>query len=381
MSASHLSHVPTAFFCALCMWSVVRLLRTRRRLFGLTAGLGMGMAFLCRPLTALAVGGVIGLGPLWYWRRALRRWPAVGAALLLAVLGIGLLMAYQHQATGDYLTAGHKVGLGRRAKYGFGEIDFARTHTVVLGLEHTRQRMQAMNRDVLGWPVPALLVALLPFLLGHTRKEDVWLLLPALVLLLAYMAFWYFEHYYPGRYIFAGVPMLIVLAARGCRQAATSLRGGEAGARRAVPAVVTACLLFNLAVFLPHRVAGFGGTFADVETVLPRVLAAHDFSGALVFVDAVERSHDLLDPFNDFYGTAFMRNDLDFDGDTVFVRNLRERNHEMVALHPDRDYFLYRYHRGLDKALVFRLRFDGEQQRAEPMAMESDYVMPPEGGD
>lgn len=376
MSSSHLSHIPTAFFCALCMWSVVRLLRTRSWGFGALAGFAMGMAFLSRPLTALVVGVVIGLAPLWYWRRALVRWRAVGAALLLAALGVGALLAYQQEATGDFRVAGHEVGLGRRAKYGFGKIDFARTHTVELGIEHTARRMEAMNRNVLGWPVPVFLLALLPFLSGRARREDVWLLLPSLGLLLAYMAFWYFEHYYPGRYIFAGVPMLIVLAARGCMLAASALRRRPELIRRAAPTAATACVLFNLFVFLPNYTASYGGTFADVEMVLPRVLEDHDFSNSVLFMDAVERSQDYLDPFNDFYGTGFMLNDLDFSGDMVFARNLRERNAELVERHPDRDYYLYRYHRTHDKALLYRLEFGAEGQVAVPLEVASDHVLP-----
>ena len=376
LSSTHLSHVPTAFFCALCMWAVVRLLRTRGWGYGALAGFAMGMAFLCRPLTALVVGAVIGLAPLWYWRRSLSRWRAVAAALLLAALGVAVLLAYQHVATGDCLTSGHEVGMGRRARFGFGTIDWARTHTVEIGAAHSARRMQALNEDVLGWPLPAYFFALLPFLLARARKEDVWLLLPSLGLLLVFMAYWYYEQYFPARYIFAAVPMLLVLAARGCTAAHAALEGRSAWTPAAVPAAIAAGILFNLCVFLPERTAIYGETYADVETVLPRVLAAHDLSGSVLFMDSVDRLKDHTDPFNDFYATGFMLNDLDFAGDIVFARNLKERNRALAERFPDRDYYLYRYHRGRDRALLYRVAFDGAEQVVTPLETDCDLLMP-----
>ena len=146
------------------------------------------------------------------------------------------------------------------------------------------------------------------------------------------------------------------------------------------PAVIVGCTVFNAFLFIPSHTEIFGETYADVETVLPKVLADHDVSGSILFMDSIDRLADHTDPFNDFYATGFMRNALDFDGDIVFARNLKERNHELANRHPDRTCYLYRYHRGLDKGLLYRMYFEGDSYEVKPVASDAPYlVQPPRG--
>ena len=70
LAGTHLSHVPAALFLTLGWLQVVRLLRTGGMRHGLGAGIAWGLAFLCRPMCALVVGGVMALGVLVRWRRA-----------------------------------------------------------------------------------------------------------------------------------------------------------------------------------------------------------------------------------------------------------------------------------------------------------------------
>ena len=65
---------------------------------------------------------------------ALRNIRGILAAVVMAGLAAGLLLAFQHATTGDAFLPGHKIGLERRAKFGFVKLDHARTHTVAIGL-------------------------------------------------------------------------------------------------------------------------------------------------------------------------------------------------------------------------------------------------------
>ena len=380
LSATHLSHVPTALFCTLCMWSTCRLLQTRRWAFGALAGLSLAVAFLCRPLTTVVVGIVIGLGPAWYWRRWPHLWKGLLAALFAVACGIAMLLIWQHVTTGNFLTPGHTIGIGRRAKFGFGVIDWARIHTPAVGIRYSVLRLKVLNAKVLGFPIPTYLIALIPLLLGRARRADVWLLLPSIALLLTYCPYWYFEDYYPARYLFSGVPMLIILAARGYDCLVQRMAETRSLRMRRVPAAILAgSFCFQLAVFTPDYFDSFPSYHGDVESVLPKVVRDYDITHAVVFIDAIEPMTYLNDKFNDFYATGFMRNTLTFDGDVIYARNLREENGRLAALYPERDLYFYRYIRSINKAYLYRVTFEGGKPHAIPVRPHTrDLAMPPE---
>ncbi len=99
------------------------------------------------------------------------------------------------------------VAKGERARLGFGS-HFA----LAAAEEHTERRLRAVNEQLLGWPVPALWLVMLPFLLGRARGKEAWLLGPLAALLIGYAFYWYFEAEIPGRYLFEALPMLLILS-------------------------------------------------------------------------------------------------------------------------------------------------------------------------
>jgi hypothetical protein len=367
LAGTHLSHIATALMLTVCFWSVVRLLKSGRSLYGVIAGGAWAVAFLSRPLTALVVGVVIALGPLAQWKRSLQAWRGVLLAGLLAVAGAGTLASWQYVTTGDARTPGHEVGLGRRGKYGFVRLDWARTHTPRLGAIHTLGRMRAVNDKLLGWPVPALIVVLLPFLRRRARATEWWLAAPWLGLLAAYSAFWYWEEYFPGRYTFCAMPMLLVLAGRGCTQLDRPASGNTAIAGRSpgplALALLTGGCVYALLIGRPHELRRFTDHHGDVESILPRAMEAYAVSNSVVFLDAKGSEPELGDTRNDYYGTGFMRNQLDFQGDLVFARYLRGRNRVLMDAYPGRRYFHYVYVRGANTAVLYEMFPDGEGVR------------------
>ena len=170
LSATHLSHTPTAFFCALCAWAVLKMLKTGRFGWGVLAGSAWSVAFLCRPLTALVMGVITAIMPLCNWKQSLRAWKGIVAAILLAAAAGGTLAAFQHITTGDYRRPGHTIGLGRRGKFGFVYLDHARTHTPQLGFTHTMRRMAHLNKNALGWPLP-MSFRVYPFFTDEIQRE------------------------------------------------------------------------------------------------------------------------------------------------------------------------------------------------------------------
>ena len=354
LSASHLTHVPTAFFLVLCLWATLRLVRLCSYRYGVLAGLAWSLAFLCRPLTALIVGSAIALWPLINWRRTLTAWPAVLLALLLAgAAGFGL-GAWQKAVTGDPFTPGHEIGMGRRGVMGFARLDWARRHTPELGLLFTLGRMRVVNDELLGWPLPALLIVLWPFLRGRWGIREAWLLMPWFGLLGVYATYWYWESCYPARYTLSAMPMLLMLAARALTGPAARA-GGRLGFGPA-QTLLAGSLAFSVLVSVPHNFARFTVIWGDVERVLPGVIARHGITNAVVFLNAEGISDKSMDDENDYYATGFIRNTLDLQGDVVYARDLSDENLRLMRAYPGRRYYRYVLFRDRAEAVLTELR-------------------------
>jgi hypothetical protein len=365
LSATHLTHVPTACFLVLCLWATLRLIRIGAWRYGVLAGSAWSVAFLCRPLTALVVGAAFALWPLANWRRALAVWPAVLLALLLAGTGIFGLAAWQKAVTGDPFTPGHEIGMGRRGKMGFVRLDWARTHTPALGLEFSLKRMRVVNDELLGWPLPALLIVLWPFLRGRWGGREAWLLAPWFGLLGVYAAYWYWESCYPARYTFCAMPMLLMLAARALTGPAS-----EAGVRlRRRPALILLAggLIFSLGASLPLNFARFTPLWGDVERLLPGVVGGHGITNAVVFLAAHGRSDEGMDDQNDYYATGFRQNTLDLQGDIVYARDLRGSNLKLMHAYPGRRYYRYVLFRDRGEAVLTELREQDGRLVSDPV--------------
>lgn len=361
LSGMHLSHVPTGLFMSLCLLALLRLLRTDRWSYGIAAGLAYGMALLCRPLTAAVVGACFGVVLLFRPRRVLRNWCGIAAAAIMVAIAVLVYLLFQKAITGDMFLAGHVVGMGRRGKFGFVRLDSIRTHTPVIAAMFTGMRIRALNDNILGWPVPSLLVAVVPFILGRRGVRYFLLLLPLPALLAVYACYWYYESYFPARYTFAAVPLVFILCARMLILVDRLCRKKSIHARRIFSFAICSSLLFLVGISTPLRVRGYDARFGDVEGVLPKVIKEYAITNAVVFMDSKGKAEFEENILNMYYATGFMRNDLDLENDVIYVHNLREHNPRMLETYPDRSFFLYRYLRHRNKACLYRIeKEDGE---------------------
>lgn len=360
LAATHLSHTATALFCVLCLWAVLRLGRTGGVRYGLVAGAAWGAAFLCRPLDALLLGSLFALVPLFSPRRSLLQWRAIVVALAIAVLAALTLAWHQHVLTGDALTPGHKIGMGKLGSFGFINIPRSKVHTPARAVEFTLLRLRALNDRLLAWPVPFLLFPVFALVAGPIRRRDLLLLACPLVLAGAFAFYWWYEVYFPARYLSAGVPMLLILGSRGLLLLGDAAsRWGEV-AGRLFAGILCGCVLFAVLVATPQQFAAVRRNSGDVEQTLPRVVEAYDIHHAVVFMDQVNRGgKDEADDENDYFATGFTRNTLDLDGDILYARNSREENWRLIERYPGRSYYLYRYDRGSRKAFLYRLLPEG----------------------
>ena len=377
LSGLHLSNMATTVFLGLAVLSLCKLWKTSRWIWGGLAGLCWGMAFLCRPVDAAVVGAIGALGFVFPVRRFWTCRLGIVSGLAVALVAMGVMLGFQQITTGDWQTPGHELGMGSYGKFGFVQLTPWKAHTPEAGLRFTMMRLRALNENLLGWPIPSLLVVMLPFILGRARVREFLLLLPMIGLLGTFAFFWYYEACFPARYISAGIPYLFLLAARGLMdlQEVLSSRRVLSG----LSAMLALAGLLFLGVGLPFHFKNYGQDYYDVEGVLPRVVRDYGISNALVFMDSVGVDGRKMDDTNDYYATGFLRNGLELTNDVLFARNLRERNVELARHHPERALYLYRYHRLLEQAQLYRMVQNGNELQMLPVKPRTrDLIAVPE---
>jgi hypothetical protein len=301
-------------------------------------------------------------------------------AILVALVGAGTLLVFQKAITGDPLKPGHVVEMGSAARLGFGQVgDWSAIHTKLEAVEHSILRLEALNRHLLGWPVPSFLLVLVPFIVLGPSRRDVWLLLPLVLLLAFFSLYWYFEAYYPARYLFAAVPMLFVLSARGWQLMSDVGRCRGYLTSRLPSVLLVWGLIYSVASGNGEYHRFFTPDHGDVESVLPRVIDSYGVENALVFMESVGEHPRGWDERNDYFATGFFRNNLELDGDVVYARKPNggpPAQERLIERYPGRQVYLYQYDRGKGRARLYRYAVEnGRITVSAPIEPHDDLLL------
>jgi len=267
---SYFSHVQAAFFITLSYYLLVQANWGLRPWLTAGAGAALGMAFLCRELSALLVAPsltVCLVAHLWSrrytqgWRIA---WPAIAWAVGGALFAT-IYVLYNWHITGDPLLSPRGI-VDPTDRYGFGPgHGWWPTHTVAAGLINTDQSLTGLILDLFGWPYyMALAVPLLPFVLGRATWWDI--LNAAMIVSVVVGMIGYFYHGIAigPRYYYEVVPALLILSARGIDalgDATTSvlvrLRRVHVAGSFATLVVLIALMAPNVLFYLPRHLELF----------------------------------------------------------------------------------------------------------------------------
>ncbi len=352
LGSTYLNHAPTAFGILLAAWGVLSCLNIHdvggkvSLSHGLLAGLGISLAFLCRPADTFACGIVIGIVAMTHPDKAWKaRWPFIVAIIILAMAVI-LHLSWTQVQTGDWRVPGHAFCMGKCGKYGFTP-DFGPGKAVY----HAYLRSVEFGAKATGWPVPVFLTALIPLTFRDKRGMAVWLWLFFIGLSTVYFFYFWYEHCFPARYLFVSVPMMIILASAGWEAIADAYSFP-------LSKVVLVPALLGVLLFLPLHLSSFDDHWYDIERHLPKVIAKSGIHNAVVIYDEIEYARDRDDRVNKYYASAFIRNALDFNGDIVYVHNLRSENSKLPRLFPGRKIYLYRFWRTTNKVELYREDFN-----------------------
>lgn len=226
LSGALVSHLVTMALLTIFAWGFVR---TRRRDrtpaigFAVLAGATLGLAFITRPWTTLAIGLPFAVQALI---DLARRWRLVWRAYLSMLLVFGaiavILPLYNAALTGSPLTNTYELWWSMdRIGFGPGIGASPGGHNLYTAIVNFRLDFSIFGQMLSGWPdVIGVSLAWLPIIAGlllppMTKRE--WaLLLPPVMLIGAHFLYWARgSSFYGPRYYAEAMPFLWLVAARG----------------------------------------------------------------------------------------------------------------------------------------------------------------------
>lgn len=349
-----MAHPGCLVFMALFTLGVAKVVKDPARIgWAIVAGFAWGMAFNTRPLTAVAMGGVIGAISLitMPWRRF--RWTLIPAFAVPVMLMALVYFGYNYVLTGDPMLAPFtkwdpKDKLGFGPDVGLSYIpDHDRGHSFEKAITRNMQfTLDVLGRNLTGWGFATLPLLLVPLLSGWSLRRALGLAAVIGSLVVAYF-FYYTPSVFAGqaRYWSETMPMMVMLLALGlavirrvvvrpCRALALPYPGRTARSAMWLTGGVLTIASSSLA-WAPlidecsHHYWGQGPMLRDL-------VEAEGLDNAVVFVVADHYRIHAREMKWDIYGTALALNTPSLDGPVVYARDLGERNLELMAHYPGR---------------------------------------------
>jgi hypothetical protein len=308
------------------------------------AGLALGCLLITRPFDAIGVSLPFALYSLVRALRGDRALLRQGIIIAAIVLIFGLLLkAYWYSLAG---TVGNPYTvLWPYDRPGFGPNFGPQGYTLPTGLRYLRSNMHDLATGFLGWPgYLNVLFLLLPFILRPRDRWNYLLLVSFLSLAALHVTYWYYGGRDAGfpRYYYAGLPMLLLVTARGVELAAFALHrlfhrvdlsseedtsGAHLLAKLPIYLLLIGLILYNVLVYLPPNLNAFRGK-SDITAVPLRVVQEADITRAIVFVADVEHWYD--------FAVFFSANSPSLDSNVVYAIYGSEPQAQAVrALYPD----------------------------------------------
>lgn len=360
-SGNLLSHNTGTFYILMSLLFIVK--RDRALLYGALAGLFFGLGINTRPLNMVALVfpfGALMLAYLYQTRTRPRPWLLHTVAFVCVTLVlVAAMFAYNWQVTGTFETT-YSGGTGGNASELYG---FTEGHSVGIGIRNMQALLSTLLMVITGWPIwVGLAFVFMPFLLGTRDRWDYFVLSCALVQILAYAGYRFSGVFEGPRYWYETMPFLALLAGRGIVLSAAALNQASAWVlsrlrRRQVPqprlagsllvGALLACLigwgtggwLFGWnqeqdSPNVPYQAEEMDGVFG-VDDRLASLADNMDLQNALVLVKPCgffRSSH--------CFGSVFLRNNVDFDGDVVWLYYVEDQVEETIEAFPGRDVYV-----------------------------------------
>jgi hypothetical protein len=347
LSSLYLSYVSVVFFFLLSLSFLLKGLQRAQRSFLFLSGLAFGGAILVAPMVAIALDIP---WAIFLFRQLLRRNLRISSAAALCcgpVVSVFLFFAYRVAAGGDSFVFWPNDALSLGSGYEAGSFALPAAATggptmryFLQAIADLNNRLHYFSAYLLGWPLPSLLLAAVPFATASKNKWDYLLLGQLICVPLVFFFFFHTEFILGPRYYLAMTPAALILAARGF-QAAPLLRNRVTGSSEGISHVfltvlILVCIAFNFAYFLPSRlqynnVSSYA--FKQLPSPVQRHVESAQIHNAVVFINDF--------PFYLAYGAGLWLNDPALSGDIIYAHDFGVDNILLMRQYSGRKYYRY----------------------------------------
>lgn len=344
MSATYLAHSAALFWGVLSMASAEALRRTHSLKYGVAAGACLGLLFMTRPFEGLLVGSWLVIWIAWRLAGPVRA-PALLACGSTAFFFIAATLSYNRMVTGSYLlfptTTGvateydaeqNRFGFGSDRGFGWTAVDPLPGHGIRDILINANHNLYWLQFESFAWPSGSLAVLAVGFVLLRPERRDwLWIGLAATVVF-GHSFYWFSGGPdYGARYWYQVLPAIVLLTARWFVR--LTERSGPLpwtprfGVRATI--ALTGAVVIATVVVMPWRATNKYPGRRGMQSGLAKLEKQHDWSNALIFIDA---------GIPEDYSSAFIRNSPDTAMRApLYVRHLNEDADSAVsAAFPDR---------------------------------------------
>ncbi len=325
MNSTMMSHTSCATACLLFLLLLWQTLERKSGGRAFLATFFLGLAVTIRPYTAFLIALPGAAMVLLEIIRSRGRTLRLAVFFLLGpVIPLALLFYYNYLTTGHTLVFGYQYLYGKTIALGFGSRQFPHPHALLEGLRMCHSRLLALSQNLLELAVPALVIAVLPFLLRKIDKKTVWLGATFLSLPLGYIFYFFQDLYYQPRFLFESSAALLILCGLGISLAAREWKNPSLG-RYFLVLVLLALLIFIPVRIFSSRRAG------DVGRELIREIETQHINNSLVLIQEL------------YYPMGMMLQSPFLDGDNIYVRELKGQEQTILDSYPGRR--AYRFYR------------------------------------
>ncbi len=329
MSSEYMNHASALLFASLFLLFFFRTVRDGSQLINpVLAGVFIGLVANIRPYTALAVATPFAIYCLVLSFRSPKRYLLRFLLLLLFTLAVtSLVFVYNYFANGNPWLFGYVVKWGPGHEVGFGHSGWGPPHTPYQGLLNMGNNLNLLNKYLLEWPIPALVIILVPFALGTRNRNDWLLFLCFLALTVAYFFYWFHNLCFGPRFLYESSTALVILTARGLlllpelTKRLLKLPPFQPGFFARTFFLI---LLFLFSVALVPLWQGYH-TYGSVSGTVHRNVRKAKLDNALVFCANL--------------GNGFSYNQLNLDGPVVYCKDWGIFNPALTLAYPDRRYY------------------------------------------
>lgn len=330
MSSEYMSHASALFFCTLFYFFFVQTVQKSNIGYAFAAGSCLGLLFLIRPYSAVAVTLPACLYFVFLFiRRPELYWQRTGALAIAALLGLALFLLFNYATTGDPLTTGYGKVWNKHTLPGFNEENH---HTIGKGIKQTLNNLNALQKYLFEWPVPSLLFVVLLFAFGGLNRWDVLFACSFASLALFYLFYYYQDYCFGPRFYYESAAMAVLLTSRGILRTIRHLCAvtgvAVARLRNQWLLVITLMSVVAFCVHVPDLVRVYHNNYFGVKTDYYAQVQDANLSKALVFVH-----RDFL--------TFFIHNSTDLAGPIVFAADRGTENERLMAAYPERRCYLF----------------------------------------